>query len=117
MFPGMNMNPAMMKQAMKKMGVQQDELDAVEVVIKTKDKELVFPNPSVAKIKMMGQESFQITGEFHERARGSGELQISDDDVKTVAQQANVSETKAKEALKKANGDIAAAIMALQEKE
>ena len=115
MFPGMNMNPAMMKQAMKKMGVQQLELDAVEVIIKTKDKELVFPTPSVTKINMMGQESFQITGEFHERARGASVVEISDDDVKTVAQQANVSEKDARDALKKANGDIAAAIMALQE--
>ncbi len=115
MLPGMNLNPAMMKQAMKKMGVQQQDLDAVEVIIKTRDKELVFPNPSVAKISMMGQESFQITGEFHERTRGTGTTEINEDDVKTVMEQAGVSEKEAKEALKKARGDLAAAILALQE--
>ncbi len=115
MFPGMN--PKMMRQAMKKMGVQQAELDAVEVIIKTKDKELVFPSPSVAKINMMGQETYQITGECHERDRGSGAddaVEISDDDVKTVMEQASVSEEKAKAALEESKGDLAAAIMALQ---
>ena len=52
--------------------------------------------------------------EIHERERTS-ELEISDDDIKTVMEQSNCSEDKAKEVLKETNGNIAEAIMKLQE--
>ena len=110
MIPGMN--PRMMKQAMKKMGMQQEDIDAVEVIIKTKDSQIIFPNPSVAKIKAMGTESWQITGEFEERELDSTP-EISEDDVKTVMEQANVSEEEAREAIEKHNGDLASAILEL----
>ena len=61
MFPGMN--PKMMKQAMKKMGMKQEELNAKQVIIVLEDKELVFENPGVSKVNMMGQDTYQITGE------------------------------------------------------
>ena len=66
MFPGVN--PRQMQQMMRKMGIAQVDLPAQEVIIRLPDKELVFPNPSVAKVNMMGQETFQLTGEFVERA-------------------------------------------------
>ena len=60
MFPGMN--PRKMQQMMKKMGIQQQEIDAQEVIIKTKDKQLIFSQPQVSKVNMMGQDTFQIIG-------------------------------------------------------
>lgn len=111
MFPGMGgVDPKMMKQAMKQMGVKQTEIDAVEVIIKTKDKELVISNPNVMKVEMMGQESLQITGDIEER-----ELGPSEDDVKMVMEQASVSSDKAKKALAESNGDIAEAIIKAKE--
>ncbi|MEK6903825.1 MAG: nascent polypeptide-associated complex protein [Nanoarchaeota archaeon] len=110
MFQGID--PKMMKQAMKKMGMQQEDIEATEVIIKTTDKEILIRNPHVAKVKMMGQESFQITGDVEEREQQS----FTEDDVKTVAAQASVSEKEAREALEKNNGDLAAAILALKEK-
>ena len=112
MIPGMN--PRMMKQAMKKMGMQQEDLEATEVIIRTADKELVFPQPSVAKVKMMGQETWQISGDFEERAIDSSP-EINDEDIKTVMEQTDVSEEAAKEAIEKHSGDLAAAIMELKE--
>ena len=109
MMPGMN--PKLMKQAMKKMGMKQEEIDATEVIIKTADKDLVIRNPQVSKIDMMGQQSFQVVGEVEEVSAGSV---ISPEDVKTVAEQAEVSEDKAKEALEAAGGDLAEAIMTLK---
>lgn len=112
MIPGMN--PRMMKQAMKKMGMEQEDLEATEVIIKTADKELVFTSPGVAKVTVMGQESWQITGEYQERSLDSTP-EISEDDVRTVMEQAGVSEEKAREAIAEAKGDLAAAILQLSE--
>lgn len=111
MFPGMN--PRKMQQMMKRMGIKQVDIPATEVIIKTEDKEIVITEPSVAKVNMMGQETFQISGNVHEREAASGP-DISEDDVKTVAGQANVSHEQAKKALEENNGDIAAAILSLK---
>ena len=105
MFPGIN--PKQLKQAMKKMGVKQEAIDAEEVVIKTKDKELLIRNPEVSKINMMGQESIQITGDIEERSLEK----FDNDDIKTVIEQTNCSEEEARKALEKKGGDLAAAII------
>ena len=111
MFPGMN--PKMLEKAMKQMGIKQEQIEASEVIIKCADKDLVIRNPQVSKVKAMGQETFQIIGEVEEVAVGVGD--IKDEDVKTVASQAKVSEKKAKEALIEHRGDIAEAILSLQD--
>jgi nascent polypeptide-associated complex subunit alpha len=112
MFPGMN--PRKMQQMMKQMGIQQVDIPATEVIIKTAEKEIVVLNPTVAKVNMMGQETFQISGEIQERAI-STTPDISSEDVKTVMGQTHVSEEKAREAIEKAEGDLAQAIMDLSE--
>ena len=111
MFPGMS--PRKLQQAMKRMGIAQEEINATEVIIKCPDKEIVITEPSVGKIKAMGQEQFTISGNIHEREISS-KPEISEEDIKTVMEQANVDEEKAKEALEKSQGDIAKAIMDLQ---
>ena len=47
---------------MRQMGMSQEELDAIQVIIKTSDKELVFNAPNVQKVTMQGQTTFQIMG-------------------------------------------------------
>ena len=107
MLPGIN--PKQMQAAMKKMGIKQTEIPAEEVIIKTKEKNLIIKNPQVMKVNMMGQESLQITGDIEE------ESIISEEDITTVAEQANVSKEKAKRALEESNGDLAEAILSLKE--
>ena len=111
MFPGMN--PRKMQQMMKRMGVKQVDIPATEVIIKTEDKEIVITEPSVAKVNMMGQETFQVNGNVQERAISS-EPEISEDDVQTVVDQTGASEENAKKALEESSGDLAAAILALK---
>jgi len=101
------MNPKLMKQAMQRMGIKQEELDAEEVIIKLKDKKLVIKNPNVSKINMQGHETFQITGDVSE------ESSYNEDDIKTVMEQTECSEEEAKEALEKYD-DIAEAILNLK---
>ena len=112
MIPGMN--PRAMKQAMKRMGIQQQDIEATEVIIKTEDKEIVIANPQVAKVNMMGQETYQVVGEAQERAI-SKEPEINEEDIKTVMEQTGADQEKAKETIQKHNGDLAAAIMELKE--
>lgn len=107
MIPGMN--PQMIKQAMKKLGIKQEEIPASEVIIKTPEKNIVISNPSVTKINMQGQETFQIVGKISE------ESPISEEDIETVSRQANVSKEKARKALEKSNGDLAEAILSLKQ--
>jgi len=111
MIPGMN--PRKMQQMMKQMGIQQTDIEATEVIIKTPTKELVFTNPSVAKVNMMGQETYQIVGSPEERELETTP-EISDDDIQTVVDQTGVSAEDARDALEKNKGDIAQTILELK---
>ncbi len=109
MMPGLN--PRDLQKAMKRMGIKQEEITADEVIIKCEDRDIIIKNPSVMKVNAMGQENFQISGEITEQEN----LTFTEEDIKTVAEQANVSEEKAKEALENNEGDLAKTIMQLKE--
>ena len=111
MMPGMN--PRKMQQMMKKMGIAQTEVDATEVIIKCSDREIIITEPSVSIVKAMGNEQYTISGTVQERALDNSP-EINEDEIKTVMDQANVDENKAKEALESADGNIAKAIMDIQ---
>ncbi len=112
MLPG-NINPRQMRQAMKRMGIQQQDIDAEEVIIRLADRDIVISNPQVAKVNMMGQETYQVVGTAQERPKDSTP-DISDDDVKTVMEQAEVTEDEARKAIADAKGDLAEAILGLK---
>ena|SRR3989344_6236061 len=112
MMPGMN--PRKMQQMMKQLGIQQVEIPATEVIIKTKEKNIIITNPSVSKVNMMGQENFQISGEVHEEAVSSVP-DISDEDIRTVMEQAGVDRLTAQKAIEDADGDLAEAILNLKD--
>ena len=111
MFPGMNSRKA--AQMMKKMGIQQVEIPATEVIIKTPEKEIVITEPQVTKVNMMGQETFQIIGNINEREL-STEPEINEEDIQTVMEQADVTEEEAKKAIENSEGDLAKAIISLK---
>jgi len=64
---------------------------------------------------MMGQKSYQISGEEEieslEVEDSEEMVEITDDDINTVAEQAHISKEDAKAALEESAGDIAAAIL------
>ena len=111
MFPGMNSRKA--AQMMKKMGIQQVEIPATEVIIKTPNKEIIITEPQVSKVNMMGQETFQIMGNIIEREL-STEPEINEEDIQTVMEQADVTEEEAKKAIENSEGDLAKAIISLK---
>jgi nascent polypeptide-associated complex subunit alpha len=112
MFPGMNMNSKQMQQAMKKMGVQQEAIEAEQVIIRLPEGDMVFNNPDVAQVNMMGQETFQISGDFEFKERDVS-VKIEEEDIETVMQQTHASREEVIEAIKQSNGDLAEAIMSL----
>jgi nascent polypeptide-associated complex subunit alpha len=112
MIPGLN--PRKMQQMMKKMGIQQVDLDAKEVIIKLEDKELVFTNPSVAKVNMMGQQTYQIVGVPEERNLET-KPEINEEDIQTVVDQTGVSKDLARKILEKNEGDIAQTIIDIKQ--
>ena len=112
MIPGIN--PRDMQKAMKRLGIKQEEIEALEVIIRTADREIIIANPQVSKVNMMGQETFQVSGIIDERPLSS-EPEISEEDIKTVAEQTGASDKEAKLAIEKNNGDLAKAIMDLKE--
>ena len=62
------MSPKQMARMMKKMGIEQKEVDGVtEVIIRFADKEWIISNAQVTMIKQAGSESFQVAGSKTER--------------------------------------------------
>jgi len=103
----MNINPRQMEKMMKQMGMQSENIEAEEVIIKTASGEIRILNPQITKVKMGGNETFQIGGDISSGPNA--------EDVKTVMEQASVSEEKARAALEASGGDLAKAILDLSE--
>lgn len=103
-----NLDPKKMNAVMRQMGISQEEIEASRVIIEKEGGRIVIENPSVTKVKMQGQETFQISGEIIEE---SEEL-FSKEDIKTIIEKTNCSEKEAKNALEE-TGDLAEAIMKL----
>ncbi|MDO5861642.1 MAG: nascent polypeptide-associated complex protein [Thermoplasmata archaeon] len=112
---GMRVNDRQMKQAMKKMGIKQTSIDGVtEVVIRTKEKEIVIRNADVICVEMPGSKSYQVSGTEEERAVGADGVAkptFPEEDVSLVMSQANCDRDKAIAALEATDGQPAEAII------
>jgi nascent polypeptide-associated complex subunit alpha len=111
---GMNFDNRQTRRMLDRMGVSMDQIEGVEeVIIRTAEKDLVIKNANVTKVNMKGGlKSYQVIGEeVEERMREKPKY--TKEDVLLVAQQANVSEAKAEQALKDNDGDLASAILKL----
>lgn len=109
----MKMNPKQLEKMAKRMGIQASQIDAEEVIIRTAKKDIIISNPQVSKVNMMGQETWQITGNAEEKPNKP----FSDDDIDTVINQTGASREEVEAALEAAHGDLAEAIMKIKEKE
>ena len=96
---------------MKQMGIAQEEIDATKVIIEKENSQIVIENPSITKIKIQGQESFQISGDVKEEPLIQ-EIQISEQDIKTIMEKTNCSEEQARKTLEKTK-DLAETILEL----
>jgi len=107
----MKMNQRDLMNAMKRFGITQQEIEAEEVLIKCAEKEIIITNPSVIKVNLMGEDTFQITGNIIERKKT---YEPEENDIKIVVEKTGVSRERAVDALKENNGDLASAILSLK---
>jgi nascent polypeptide-associated complex subunit alpha len=107
-----------MQQAMKQMGIKQTSMDdAIEVIIRTPDKEIVITNPEVVVVDMKGSRNYQISGNEEIRKPGSAgsaapaAASFPAGDIDLVMSQTGCDREKAIKALEGANGQPAEAIL------
>lgn len=119
----LGLNPRDLRKAMKRLGIKVEEVQAVRVVIELEGgSRLVVEDPQVMVMRARGQPPMiYVVGEPVEEkpvesgeGGGEGGVEISEEDVALVAEQAGVSLEEARRALEEAGGDIAEAILRLQ---
>ena len=114
----MGLNPRDLRRAMKRLGISVEELQAVRVVVELEDgSRLVVEDPQVVVMKARGQPpTLYVAGQMRreEPPREEASVEISEEDVRLVAEQAGVSLEEARRALEETGGDIAEAILRLQ---
>ncbi len=133
-----------MRRMMDRMGIDMQEVPAQQVIFKCDEYDMVIQSPQVSLINQAGQEIYQVLGKAEKVAKGEipeievgeplgdfseeGEEipepvssisapQITPDDIKLVAAQAQVTEEIAAATLKRTNGNIAQAIIELKSKQ
>ncbi len=113
-----SMNPRDLKRMMKRMGIDVQEISGVKsVTITAGGKEIILRNPQVTVMKVQGTKIYQVVAtspeEVIEEQEEVKEVKFSEEDISFVMEQAGVTREKAVEALQKAGGDIAQAILLL----
>ena len=122
MFPG-KVNPRMLKKMQKMMkdfGMETEDLNPKKVIFVFDDEEWVFEEPKVQVMDILGVKTYSITGRPKKVKKEKIEeeevkVEITEEDVELVAKQCNVSKEEARKALEECNGDIAEAILKLEE--
>jgi len=112
-----------LEKLLKKAGLKVYQLEGVErVIIEGSDERIVLVEPTVLELDIPGQaKAYQILGpkdvirEKKEAKKEEETIEISEEDIKIVAEQTGCGEEKAREALVATKGDIAEAILKLQE--
>jgi len=144
MFPGMRgMNPKQMDAMMRKMGIKNENVKATEVIIIKPGGNIHIKDPSITVMTVQGERTWQISGrevlegkegtkatkdtapkpkepekepeEEFEDEKPSGPA-YAEEDVTLVMEQAHCSETEARKALEKTDGQPAEAILLLMSK-
>jgi len=107
------------RRVMKQMGIAPQQIeDAKKVIIVCASREIVITNPNVIRLSVQGQTVYQIMGTESVTSNPSDiSLNVNSEDVDFIATQAGVAPEMAKEALIKANGDVAQALIKLKNKE
>lgn len=112
-------NPRQMQRAMRSMGIKQSTVnDVVEVIIRTKQNDIVISPAEVVCIDMNGVKNYQVSGNETVMAAGSagsseGAAPFAAEDIELVMSQTQCDRDAAVEALKACDGQPAEAILKL----
>ncbi len=111
------LSPRDMKKLMRQFGIKIEELKVERAVLELEDGRILILEPPTASfmMKQKGQPpTFYLVGSPREEKREEAKIEISEEDIELVAEQAGVSREEAKKALEEAGGDIAEAILRLK---
>ncbi|MCL4328293.1 MAG: nascent polypeptide-associated complex protein [Candidatus Thermoplasmatota archaeon] len=118
-MPG-KMNSREVKRMMAQMGIKSTDLtDVKKVIFEGAATNIVVTDAAVMKVEAKGEVYFQVSGKIsteEKKAAKKQEPEVSQEDVTLIMEQTHVNREKAVEALKKANGEVAQAIIDLMEK-
>lgn len=95
------------EEMMKKMNMNIKNVEALEVVIKTKDKNITISKPEVMIANIMGKDVYQITGQIKE---------TSEEDIKLVMDKTGKDRETVEQTLEELDNDLAKAIIELKKK-
>ncbi len=123
-MPRFALSPRDLQRLLKRMGLptQAEEVKAERVVIELEDgRRLVAEAPQVLVLRLPTGVFINVMASELAEEAGGGEaaetsIEVSEEDVRIVAEQAGVSPEEARKALIEAKGDIAEAILRLMEK-
>lgn len=113
----MAFNPRDLERMLKKLGVKVEQYTASEARVYLDTGEvMVFQEPTVVVMRARSQPPMvYLVGEYTvEKPEETGGVEISEEDVALVAEQAGVGMEEARKALEEARGDIAEAILKLK---
>ncbi len=99
-------DPKKVEQMMKKLNITTKQVDASEVVIKTKEGNIVIDSPEIMIMNMMGREVYQITGKAKKGPK--------EEDVRMVMEHTGKDQVTVEKKLEELNNDLAKAIMELK---
>ena len=105
---------------MKQLGIKQEDIDAERVIIEKQDGKIIIEEPSVVKVNMQGQETFQISGNIREET-SEEETNLKENeeqlekDIQTIMEKTGKNKEEVALCLEKNEGDIAATILELSE--
>ena len=101
-------SPEKIQQMMKKLNMDIRQMEAEEVTIKTKTKNVKIKNPEVMIANMMGRDVYQISGEVYES--------LPEDDILLVMNQTGKDRPTVEKKLEELDNDLARAIIELKGK-
>ncbi len=114
MMPG-GINPRKMKQMMKQLGMQMEQIEDVrQIIITTGKGRYIFDRAEVTAMTMQGVTTWQIAGE--QPKFESSVPEIPEDDIQLVMDQTGATKEAARSALNETKGDIAEAILRISQK-
>jgi len=109
-----SIDPKKIKSMMKQMGIAQEDIPAERVIIEQENGRIIINNPQVIKVKMNGQETYQVSGEAAEETKEEeNEEEKLESDIQSIVEQTGASKDIAAIELEKNNGDIAETIISL----
>jgi nascent polypeptide-associated complex subunit alpha len=100
-----NINPKQLEKMARQMGMQMENIEATEVIIKSPSGNIIIKNPNVSRVCMGSTETFQVMGDVVREDSSK-----SEEDIELIVAKTGLTKEKAEKLLKDADGDVVLAI-------